>query len=89
MSPEEKDQLVSEICEGVFIRLQDHRRIAEEQHAKDHDFVAYMRERSEKRAKTIENIKSTAIGAITLALLGSAGTALAWIGNIVLEHIKK
>ena len=89
MTPDEKAVLVNEICEGVFCRLQEHRRIAGEQHRRDHDFVAYLREQKERRTATWENIKRTAIGAITVALLSAIGSGLYWVGSLVLEALRK
>lgn len=89
MTPDEKAVLVNEICEGVFCRLQEHRRIDESQHRKDHDFVAYMREQKERRSATWEKVKSTAVGAVTVALLSAIGSGLYWLGGLVLEALRK
>lgn len=89
MTPDEKSALVDEICEGVFCRFQEHRRITEAQHTMDHDFVGLMREQKERRMQMIENIKKTAIGAITVAVLSAAGSGLIWIGGLVLDAIRK
>ena len=87
MTPEERKQLIDDVCIGVTCALES--RLPNQLHNKHHDFLELEIQRREKRAQTWENIKKTAIGMITVAVLSLIGSGLLWIGNLVLEAWKK
>lgn len=81
MTPEEREQFATSICDAMDVRLDKRRKIDDEKHAKHHAYIDHVIKQNEKRQQMIEHMKKTAVGALTIAMLSGLG----WIGQKVLE----
>lgn len=76
ISKEELKEILSEV-------LHENRKITDNLHQEDHDFVQILKEERRIRHERWEKFEKSLIGGAAIAFLGFLG----WIGTIILEHL--